>query len=388
MNKKFPGSAAADLARIAAFSVLFSAAFSVMLASGQTGPAQAEASKAKMTEEVYKNIEVFKGIPADRLIPAMQFIASGLGVECSYCHVEGAFEKDDKKPKQAARKMIRMMFAINQENFDGHREVTCYSCHRGSPHPVATPVIAEAGSPVPPEASSVEPVATATDGPSAAQILAKYVEALGGASAVEKLSTRVEKGSMEIGGRQLPVELFSKIPDKRILIIHLPNGDNITALNGNSGWTSTPGRPTRDTPASEVVSARPEADLQLPVHFQQFFSEMKMGNPEKIGDHDVYVITGGRPGEVTAKFYFDEHSGLLLRMLRFSDSPIGLNPAQVDYSDYRDQGRLKVPFQRIVSSPRSRFSIRIEQVQDNVAIDDKIFARPAAVPASGNPPAH
>ena len=77
-----------------------------------------------------------------------------------------------------------------------------------------------------------------------------------------------------------------------------------------------------------------------------------------------------------AKFYFDEHSGLLLRMLRFSDSPIGRNPAQVDYSDYRDQGRLKVPFQRIVSSPRSRYSVRIEQVQDNVPIEDKIFTRP------------
>ena len=83
MNKKFPGSAAADLALIAAFWALFSAAFSVALASGQTGPVQAETSKPKMAEEVYKNIEVFKGIPADRLIPAMQFITSGLGVECS-----------------------------------------------------------------------------------------------------------------------------------------------------------------------------------------------------------------------------------------------------------------------------------------------------------------
>jgi len=236
--------------------------------------------------------------------------------------------------------------------------------------------------------ASVEPVAAASDGPSAEQILAKYVQAIGGASAVEKLSTRVEKGSMEIGGRQLPVELFSKIPGKRVFIIHLPNGDNITALDGNSGWTSTPGRPTRDIPAPDMVSARLEADLQLPVHFQQFFSEMKSGNPEKIGDHDVYVISGAKTGEVMAKFYFDEHSGLLLRMLRFSDSPIGRNPAQVDYSDYRDQGRLKVPFQRIVSSPRSRYSIRIEQVQDNVPIDDKIFARPAAALSPGNPPAH
>jgi hypothetical protein len=339
-----------------------------------------------MTEETYKNIHVLKGIPADQLIPAMQFITSSLGVECSYCHVEGAFEKDDKKPKATARKMMEMMFAINHDNFEGKREVTCYSCHRGSSHPVATPVIAEAGAPPAQEAGPVEPVALPSNTPGVEQILARYVQAIGGASAIEKLSTRVEKGSIDISGRQFPVELFSKIPDKRMLIIHLPNGDNITALDGASGWISTPGRPTREIPVPEMVSARLDADLQLPLHFQQFFSEIKTANPEKIGDHDVYVVSGGSAGDVAAKFYFDEHSGLLLRMLRYSDSPIGRNPTQVDYSDYRDEGKLKVPFQRTISTPRSRYGIRIEQVQDNVPIDDTKFTRPAATPIPGKLP--
>ncbi len=95
----------------------------------------------KKAEEQYKNIQVLKGIPADQLIPAMQFIATSLGVGCEFCHVEGAFEKDDKKPKVTARKMMTMMFAINKDNFEGHREVTCYSCHRGSTDPVGTPLV-------------------------------------------------------------------------------------------------------------------------------------------------------------------------------------------------------------------------------------------------------
>src|SRR5271165_6551488 len=304
MNKKLLVRATAGFALLAAFSVA--------RVSAQAGPAETAAGKPKLAEEVFKNIEVFKGTPADRLIPAMQFMTSGLGVECSYCHVEGSFEKDDKKPKQAARKMIKMMFAINQENFDGHREVTCYSCHRGSPHPVATPVIAEGD--IPPAAVPEEP-ALPPDLPTAEQIVAKYVDAAGGAAAIKELSTRAERGSIAVGGRQFPVELFSEVPGKRLLVIHLPNGDNITALDGSSGWTSAPGRPTREIPAPEVASARLEADLQLPVHFQQFFSELRTGNPEKIGDRDVYVVSGGSAGEVAAKFYFDEHSGLLVRML-------------------------------------------------------------------------
>src|ERR1700693_3598498 len=95
----------------------------------------------KKAEEQFKDIQVFKGIPAEQLIPAMQFITASLGVECEFCHVQGAFEKNDKKPKQTARKMIEMMFAINKDNFEGHREVTCYSCHRGRTDPVAMPVV-------------------------------------------------------------------------------------------------------------------------------------------------------------------------------------------------------------------------------------------------------
>src|SRR5580704_12228315 len=111
------------------------------LAQSSTVSAGTTANGPRKAEEEYKNIQVLKGIPADQLIPGMQFITASLGVECQFCHVEGAFEKDDKKAKQTARKMMEMMFAINKENFEGHREVTCYSCHRGSADPVGTPPV-------------------------------------------------------------------------------------------------------------------------------------------------------------------------------------------------------------------------------------------------------
>src|SRR5579885_2575925 len=89
----------------------------------------------KTAGEQFKNVRVLKDVPADQLIPAMQFITASLGVECEYCHVERAFDKDDKKPKVTARKMMEMMFNINKEDFEGHRGVTCYSCHRGAAKP-------------------------------------------------------------------------------------------------------------------------------------------------------------------------------------------------------------------------------------------------------------
>src|SRR5262250_1798296 len=98
-------------------------------------------SKPKTAAEQFKNIQILKDMPAEQLIPAMQFMTASLGVDCEYCHVEKAFDKDDKKTKGYARHMMEMMFNINKENFDNQRWVTCYSCHQGSPHPPSIPAV-------------------------------------------------------------------------------------------------------------------------------------------------------------------------------------------------------------------------------------------------------
>lgn len=105
--------------------VLVSGAVAVFIISGivvngaraRGGATQGTTVGPKTAVQQFKNIQVLKDIPADQLIPAMQFISASLGVECEFCHVEGAFEKDDKKPKQTARVMVGMMFTINQDNF-------------------------------------------------------------------------------------------------------------------------------------------------------------------------------------------------------------------------------------------------------------------------------
>ena len=50
-------------------------------------------------------------------------------------------DKDDKKTKLAARKMIEMELALNKAHFKGEIEVTCYTCHRGTAHPVGIPIL-------------------------------------------------------------------------------------------------------------------------------------------------------------------------------------------------------------------------------------------------------
>src|SRR5256885_15854615 len=80
-------------------------------------------------EQAFKNIQVFKGVPAPQLDQAMAFISGSLGVKCSYCHVN-QFEKDERPTKATARRMIRMVFDLNKGNFAGEGAVSCYTCHR------------------------------------------------------------------------------------------------------------------------------------------------------------------------------------------------------------------------------------------------------------------
>jgi hypothetical protein len=341
----------------------------------------AQAPAAKTAEQAYKNIQVLKTVPADQLIPSMQFVAASLGVECDYCHVAGAFEKDDKKPKQTARRMMEMMFAINQNSFEGKREVTCYSCHRGNAKPVGIPAIPDAETFAQAKAGNGGGEGEKKD-PADAKvpvdpILEKYVAALGGADAIQKITNRVEKASADLGGKQFPIDIYAAGPDKRLSVMHMPNGDSVTAYNGTVGWLSVPGRPTHWMSQPEAEAARLDAEFYLPVRMKQIFNELRVVGPEKIEGKDATLVLGLRDGKPPVKFYFDPQSGLLLRVLRYAETPLGWNPSEVDYADYRDAGGVKIPYRWTLSRPSGRFTIQVEQVQQNVPIDAAKFAAPA-----------
>src|ERR1700692_2857547 len=104
-----------------------------------SGPAVTD-PKPVMVEDVFKNVQVLKGIPVNQFLDTMGFFSASLGLNCTYCHVTeslGNWEKfaDDIPLKRTARRMILMVNPINKENFHGRRVVSCYSCHRGGQRP-------------------------------------------------------------------------------------------------------------------------------------------------------------------------------------------------------------------------------------------------------------
>jgi photosynthetic reaction center cytochrome c subunit len=342
----------------------------------------------KIAEQVFKNIQVLKGAPAAQLIPAMEFISSSLGVECNFCHVDGHFEKDDKKPKRTARSMIRMMFALNKNNFEDNREVTCYSCHRGVRDPISTPAV-DRELPRASSATAPESPKLPTHLPTISQLLENYVNALGGASSIRAITARIEKGTATFqGGRPVNIEIFTQTPEKQAIVRHLSDGDSSTVFDGQSGWFTLPGRAAQDMRGAELEAARMDADLQFPLHIRQYYRELRIEYPEIISGREAYVLYVIHQDQPAAKLYFDEQSGLLLRVIRYGESPLGLNPMEIDYADYREIDHLKIPFRVTFSQPASMTIFQIENVQQNVPIDNAKFSKPVSnsAPASSVPP--
>lgn len=355
----------------------------VTLAFGR--PPQAPAPPAQTAAQRFKNIQVLKDIPADELIPSMQFITSALGVDCGFCHVEGAFDKDDKKTKKTARQMMEMMFAINKNNFDGERDVTCNTCHRGSPHPQAIPAILAEGPKAESDANHEHEMETPAQMSSGEPILARYIQALGGENALSQVSSRVERGNVLLpGGPPLPITIYTKAHDQRVSVVQTPKGESITAYNGQTGWLSFPVGPPRHMSPLDQQAAKLDAEAFYPDRLAKQFDELKLQpNPETVDGRQTDLVLGLAKGEPPVKLYFDKQSGLLVRMVHYINTPLGLNPIQIDYTDYRDVGGLKTPYRWTLGRPSGSFTIQLDKVEQNVPIDSARFVEPHAVPPNG-----
>lgn len=364
-----------QLAGAAALSAKIKVAMAGTTEEGKSSRETSATGTGRSAQEIFKNIQVLNSIPSSQLIPAMQFISSSLGVGCSFCHIAGHFERDDKKNKKTARTMIQMMIALNKNNFEGQRQVTCYSCHHGTASPEATPAVDRAGQPTTPH-NDHETQTTGPKMPTAEMLIQKYIEALGGAEALEKITSRVESGITRIQGQPVRVEFLTEYPKKQALVYHLNSGDDTATFDGHAGWVAVRGSPPREMHESELELARINSDLQFPLHIRQMFPELHVEYPEKIDDRPVNVLFGICAGRSSVKLYFDEESNLLVRLVQYTDSPLGINAAQIDYADYRLVEGVQIPFRIVRSQPGNRSEVQWETVRQNIQIDESGFARP------------
>lgn len=365
--------------------------------AGQSSPTD----KQPLAEDVFKNVQVLKGIPVSEFMATMGFFSASLGLNCVYCHVAESLQDwqkfaEDVPRKRMARTMVQMVNTINKNNFGGRRVITCYSCHHGNERPKDIPSLAiQYGTPEE-DPNEIEIPPQAVSGPSADQILDQFVAALGGSSRLSALTSLIAKGTYEgydTYHEKVPFELYAQAPAQLTTVIHTQNGDSTTVFDGIGGWVASPGNPVPLlplVPGAEVDVAHLDAQLWFPAQIKQALSQWRSGFPiTTIGDSDVQVIQGIGAGKTRVKLFFDQKTGLLTRQLRYSSTAVGTNPIQIDYADYRDVNGVKRPFRWIVTWTNGQSTYQVNEFQAGIAIDAGRFRKPApAVLAPAKAVAH
>jgi photosynthetic reaction center cytochrome c subunit len=372
------------------------------LALAQATPAK----KPLLAEQVFKNVQALKGMPVDDFMQTMGLISAALAFDCSDCHDNAGTDKvdwaKDTPRKVISRTMINMVATINKSNFGGRTAVTCWTCHHNRDKPLGTPNF---------ETIYGEPSLVLDDvipktpgGTSPESILDRYIQAIGGAQRLAGLTSIDAKGiSAGFGGfgGDGDVEIVAKAPDKRSTIIlfkqETGRGDQMRTYDGRTGWVRTPLNVLGEyeLQGGDLDGARFDAQLSFPGQLKQVLTDLRTGPATTISDipmsqsqaallkettgktYTVDVVQGTGPRGLLVTLYFDRQTGLLVRELRYSQTPIGRVPTQTDYSDYRDVNGIKFPFRMAYVWLDGRDSIVLSDIKTNVPVDEAKFGRPA-----------
>ena len=356
--------------------------------SGQTGAADRPATAG----EVFENVQVLQDMPVDDFLASMGLMCASLGWDCANCHVNaGTREVDwaaDPPEKIMARRMVRMVDAINRDHFGGRQVVSCFTCHHSRDRPLVTPTMEHAyGAPA---LYADDLFAGVPGAPPPETILDKYIEALGGAQRVSGLTsyrataTSVGFGGFGGGGS---VSIWAQAPDKRSTVIEFREAadrdNSARTYDGSAGWINTPLSVLGEYVLSgtELDGARFDAMVAFPGQLSEVLSNLRVGYTDYIDGRPVEVVQGSGPRGLVVTLYFDQETGLLTRYIRYGRSPIGRLPTQVDYADYREVEGVMIPFQWTFSWLDGRDLFEITNIELNVPIDEGVFGRPSLIAA-------
>jgi hypothetical protein len=346
---------------------------------------QAPSPPPPMAEEVFKNIQVLKGIPVDQFLGAMGVIASATSRGCSECHLQDG-PNDwtryaiDTPMKQVTRRMILMTREINRTHFGGRQAITCYSCHRGTHQPRVTPSLVALYSAPADEPDDI--VQAAPNAPAADQIFDAYLAAIGGTARLAALESFTGRGTYQAyDDDPLPFEVYARAPDQRLWIWHTSFGDHAIGYNGREGWVAA-AKEERPVPVESLIGqeldgTRVEAELTLPTRIKQALTAVRVGFPVSINDRDTQVVQGTTAGGALVTLYFDMETGLLTRLMRYADSPLGRTVTRYDYEDYRPVAGVRIPFKWTRTWLDGRSVFQLTEVQPNAPISPARFTRPA-----------
>ncbi len=217
--------------------------------------------------------------------------------------------------------------------------------------------------------------------PNVDQVLEKYVTAIGGRAALEKNSSRVSKGTIEIpdAGLTGTVQVSEKAPDKSLTVVELPGMLIREGADASGAWQDDPQSGLMDKTGNELADARRGAIFNAELKMKTLYQTVVVTGQEQVGLRPAYAVLATPAEGTPTRMYFDAETGLLVRQTSTRDTPQGPIDVDVFLEDYRDVDGVKQP--HTIRQVTSMFTmvIRLTEIKHNVPLDDAIFKRPGIV---------
>lgn len=216
--------------------------------------------------------------------------------------------------------------------------------------------------------------------PTVEQVLNRYVEAIGGRAAWEKLHSRTSLGRIVVPSMGLigTVMIHEKAPNKVLLVVIFGGQAFRQGYDGTVGWSDDPQEGMKEKTGAQLEEAQRDADFYRPLHMEKAYTKLSVVGQEKVGDRDTWVVHADLPKGGSDKIYFGVESGLILRAISQQYTENGMVAVTEDFKDYRDVDGVKLPFEILQVNGNSSLTITLDKVQHNVELDDSEFAEPAA----------
>lgn len=238
--------------------------------------------------------------------------------------------------------------------------------------------------PAPPATAQAVPPAKPTAAPaelrSVPEILDRYVAALGGRAAIEKLTSRISKGRVEFPSMSLTgeIEIAAKAPDKLRATFYLAGTVVENGYDGAVAWEAPVPEIVRTLRGERAANTRIEAQFYGDLRIAELFPQLKLVGTEVVDGQAAYVVEGVPAQGSRRWFYFDVKSGLLVRYDSEGMEPPQVGRASTYLRDYKEIDGVKIPMTLREESENLSFSVRFTSVQHNVPLDDARFKKPKA----------
>ena len=213
--------------------------------------------------------------------------------------------------------------------------------------------------------------------PTADEIVAKNIEAKGGAAKLKAVDSVRIMAAATIQGTITPMVIELKRPNMRRQEVTINGQTIVQSFDGTNGWMLNPsvGDQAIQMPAAQVASMKKDAEFDSPLlDYQAKGVKIAVVGREDVDGRPAYRLTVTTPDGAPRDYFIDAETGLEFRV----DASVVQNGAHgtlsVSMSDYRDVDGLKMPFSLKQSlNGRLVADLRVSTIELNVPLDASRF---------------